>query len=304
MILTSKISPMICKAINSGYTETDNKADIERYTVISGAKSIAAEKYLSESMPFAEFTKKVTIKDISEIRTAAIALQELCDLLGLRTATCVDIASKEPMVDADGAIINAEIFGWLADGERWWEDTRLALSSPLPRACRYESDVFWANEQGIYSCYHNEYLDEIALNDFERRALTKAAIVVPVHMPFGQIGAVSFMSKDRAISDLSDVFEEHADFLATVARRFTCSYVAVLRKKRRIPADCMLSKREVECLHWAAIGKTDKEISMILERSHATVRYHVHRAGEKLNSVNRSQTIFKAGQLGYLGASE
>ncbi|MEY4240261.1 MAG: hypothetical protein RL339_2862, partial [Pseudomonadota bacterium] len=51
-------------------------------------------------------------------------------------------------------------------------------------------------------------------------------------------------------------------------------------------------------------GKTDKEISMILGRSHATIRYHIHRAGEKLDSVNRAQTIFKAGQLGYLGASD
>ena len=53
----------------------------------------------------------------------------------------------------------------------------------------------------------------------------------------------------------------------------------------------------------AAIGKTDKEISLILALSHATVRYHIQRAGEKLNAVNRSQAVFKAGQLGYLGAA-
>jgi DNA-binding CsgD family transcriptional regulator len=258
----------------------------------------------SELTPFAELSDRVTVRSVDGIRSGAIALQEVCEQRGLRVATCDDISSKEPMLDADGAIINAEIFGWLADGERWWEDSRLALSSPLPRACRYESEVFWANAKGIYSRYHNEYLDEIDLSNFEARALTKAAIVVPVHMPFGQIGAVSFMSTDRSVSDLSEQFVASADFLATIARRFVASYVVVMRKKRRIPADCMLSKREVECLHWAAIGKTDKEISMILERSHATVRYHVHRAGEKLNSVNRSQTIFKAGQLGYLGASE
>jgi DNA-binding NarL/FixJ family response regulator len=43
---------------------------------------------------------------------------------------------------------------------------------------------------------------------------------------------------------------------------------------------------------------------MILNRSHATIRYHIHRVGEKLNAVNRAQAIFKAGQLGYLGASD
>jgi DNA-binding CsgD family transcriptional regulator len=272
--------------------------------IVSLAASSDDKYIFSELTPFAEVSEKVTVRSVDDIRSGAIALQEVCELRGLRVATCDDISSKEPMVDADGAIINAEIFGWLADGERWWEDSRLALSSPLPRACRYESEVFWANANGIYSRCHNEYLDEIDLSNFETRALTKAAIVVPVHLPFGQIGAVSFMSIDRSVSDLTDSFEKSADFLATIARRFVASYVVVMRKKRRIPADCMLSKREVECLHWAAVGKTDKEISMILERSHATVRYHVHRAGEKLNSVNRSQTIFKAGQLGYLGASE
>jgi len=40
-----------------------------------------------------------------------------------------------------------------------------------------------------------------------------------------------------------------------------------------------------------------------IDLSHATIRYHINRASEKLNAVNRAQTVFKAGQLGYLGAS-
>ena len=52
---------------------------------------------------------------------------------------------------------------------------------------------------------------------------------------------------------------------------------------------------------WAAVGKTDREISMILSRSHATIRFHIQNAGIKLNAVNRSQTVFKAAQLGFIG---
>lgn len=69
-----------------------------------------------------------------------------------------------------------------------------------------------------------------------------------------------------------------------------------------IPKNCRLSKREVECLRWAAVGKTDVEIAMILGRSCATVRFHIHNAATKLEAVNRSQTVFKATQLGYLGS--
>ena len=39
---------------------------------------------------------------------------------------------------------------------------------------------------------------------------------------------------------------------------------------------------------------------MIMSRSRATVRFHIHNASIKLNAVNRSQTVFKAAQLGYI----
>jgi DNA-binding CsgD family transcriptional regulator len=238
-----------------------------------------------------------------DIRPAATEINAAARARNLRVAACADISSKEQIVCADGGIVNAEIFGWLADGERWWEDTRLALSSPLPRACRYESEPFWCNEQGFYTRWRNKYLEEMDVADFAKRSLTRAAILVPVHLPFGQIGAVSFCPMDRDKTDLSAEFAQHSEFLAMITRRFIAGYVAVRRAQQWMPSDCKLSKREVECLRWAAIGKTDKEVSLILSLSHATVRYHLQRAGERLNAVNRSQTIFKAGQLGYLGAA-
>lgn len=252
----------------------------------------------------AELLELVTIHSMDDIHDAAVVVQRIAEERGLRVSMCEDISSKEPMVDAEGTILNADIFGWVADGERWWEDHRLALHSPLPRACRYESEPFWINEHGIYSHWPNHYLEEIDLTDFEKRALLKAAIVIPTHLPFGQIAASSYRPNDGTIEDLSELFAEHSEFLAQITRRFIAGYVSAIRTTRRIPSDCVLSKREVECLRWAAIGKTDKEVSMILSRSHATIRYHIHRAGEKLDSVNRAQTIFKAGQLGYLGASD
>lgn len=248
-------------------------------------------------------SERVTICTVDDVRGAAAALAEIARDRGLRVAACSDIASKDQMIDADGGIINGEIFGWMAEGERWWEDTRLALSSPLPRACRYESEPFWVNEGGFRTHWHNRYLHGMDLGEFKKRALCAAAIVVPVHLPFGQIAAVSFPPVDRTRTDLSEEFAVHGDLLGVLSRRFVSGYVSAMRTQQRMPSDCMLSKREVECLHWAAVGKTDREISLILSRSHATVRYHVHRAGEKLNSVNRSQTVFKAGQLGYLGAA-
>ena len=252
-----------------------------------------------------ELLEQVTIDSTDDISRAAQALKVISDQYNLKAALCEDISSSNPMVDADGTILNADIFGWDGDNDRWWEESCLALSSPLVRACRYETEPFWCNADGLYVRQKNPYLNNIDLKPyFDSRPNQKAAIVIPVHLPFGQISANSFQPYEDNITDLSVPFAQYANFLSLLVRRFISGYAMVTRKKRRIPADCILSRREVECLRWAAIGKTDKEIGMIISLSHATVRYHVHRAGEKLNSVNRAQTIFKAGQLGYLGAND
>lgn len=251
-----------------------------------------------------QLLESVTIRCPEDIHDAALTLARIAEERGMQALICDDISSKEPMLDSDGSILAADIFGWTADGERWWENGRLALSSPIPRACRYESEAFWINKHSFHTRWHNHYLDEIDLSEFQKTINCGAAIVIPVHLPFGQISSNSFISFDRAKEDLAEEFAVFGALLSHVTRRFVASYVQTQRTKHRIPSDCALSKREVQCLRWAAIGKTDREISMIMERSHATIRYHIHRAGEKLDSVNRAQTIFKAGQLGYLGASD
>ncbi len=246
----------------------------------------------------------VSIRCLDDVRPAAIALRDIAlRLADLRVAVCDNIASKQTMIDAEGNVLAADVFGWTAEDERWWADTRLALSSPLPRACRYESEPFWANASGFHGHHPNPYLDQIGLDHFEKRALTRAAIVVPVHLPFGQIGIATYNCREKRRDDLSAEFAAHADRLGILTQRFVVGYVKVHKTRHWLPGDCQLTKREVECLRWASIGKTDKEISLILARSHATVRFHIQNAGEKLDAVNRSQTIFKAAQLGYLGVA-
>jgi DNA-binding CsgD family transcriptional regulator len=246
---------------------------------------------------------RVTIRDVTDIRPASIALNQVSENEGFRVAATPDIASPEQLTDHEGALVNADYFGWCKDGERWWEDRRLALVSPLPRACRYESEPFWCNEDGARTSFPNKYLDALSFADFKKFVLAPSAIVVPVHLSFGQIAAASFTPINYDWRDLTEQFAQKGELLAALARRYLASYAMIDKTQQWIPSDCRLSKREVECLRFAAIGKTDKEISMILDLSHATVRYHVQRAGEKLNAVNRSQSVFKAGQLGYLGAA-
>ena len=52
-----------------------------------------------------------------------------------------------------------------------------------------------------------------------------------------------------------------------------------------------LTKRENECLHWAAAGKTNWEIGAILGVSKRTVIFHLQNAAKKFNTSNRYHTI-------------
>ena len=235
-----------------------------------------------------------------DIRRAAQALNDVAIGHGFRAAPAHDIADKRTPVDAEGKILASEIFGWSGEEKVWWRNTRIALDSPITSACRFESEPFWVNSEGFRTRLPNEYLKSINLCNFETRAMTPAAIVVPVHLPFGQIGAVSFNSLDRSVRDLQPAYLMLGDELGLYARTFIASYVNVMGSVQALPPGSRLSKREVECLRWAAIGKTDMEISMIMSRSRATVRFHIHNASVKLNAVNRPQTVFKASQLGYI----
>lgn len=246
--------------------------------------------------------ESVSITDRKDILRAAAAFRDaVLELHDLRIIMSDNIASRRPMMDADNQVLAEAVFGFSRPGEQWWKNGQLALRSPLARACRYENEPFWANAQGFHTHHPNRYLDAISRDDWEKRALVRAAIVVPVYLPFGQIGMAAFGTRDNGTDDLSDLFARHADRLMLLTHRFVSSYVQVTRMRQWVPADCALTKREVECLRWAAIGKTDRDIAEILTLSHATVRFHLSNAGEKLNAVNRAQTVFRAGQLGYLG---
>lgn len=243
----------------------------------------------------------VRFVDPSGIRHAAEALRnQVHAACGLRTAVSHNIAIRELMRDGDGAILASEVFGFREGDARWWETPHLALSSPLVHACRVEAEPFWCNAHGFRTRIANPLLDAIDLTEFRARAMTAAALVVPIHLPFGQIGAASFLSPDPDEEDLSGAYDACADALAILARAFVESYVKVTARARPDLAGVSLSKREVECLRWAAAGKTNDEIGLILGLQRTTVRFHIRSASLKLDAVNRDQTLFKAAQLGFL----
>lgn len=61
-----------------------------------------------------------------------------------------------------------------------------------------------------------------------------------------------------------------------------------------LPPVALLSKREIQVLHWVKNGKTNLEIGLILGISPPTVKNHLQNVMRKLNVNNRAQAVGKS----------
>ncbi len=244
----------------------------------------------------------VTIRCPSDILDASNVMERVVTEHRMRIMVLPNISSRLRMVDADGNDLNSEVFGWQADAETSHHSEWAHNKCPIIRACRVEGDPFWVNRSGFRTAVKNPLLEPIELRHVDLWSTHKAAIVVPIHLPIGEIAVAKLVSIDPAKDDLSYEFARFYKLFADLTRRFVSSYVTTMRDNPYLPHDAVLSPREVDCLRWAAFGKTDKEVGVILGSSHATVRYHLARACTKLDATNRVQAVFRAAQLGYLGS--
>ncbi len=109
---------------------------------------------------------------------------------------------------------------------------------------------------------------------------------VLLHTTYGEAFAVLLSGArsepDRA--EASDLYFTLLQLFETLERTFEVG--SSVRDK--------LSMREIECLRWAAAGKSSDEIAIILGISVYTVSSYFKTATRKLDSVNRMQAIARA----------
>lgn len=118
-------------------------------------------------------------------------------------------------------------------------------------------------------------------------------IGLPVLVIDNDPGIVSFVSSVCSQKEIAQIISEEHLPLILLATSF---HHAVNKFFERLPHPHApsLTKREKECLTWAAVGKTDPEIGMILNISHRTVNMHMYTSYKKLNCVSREQAVVKA----------
>lgn len=236
---------------------------------------------------------------LERVTVLAERVRDLGATIGLPyVAASADISSPEPMLGADGKPLAETTFEWLDNAVRYWRDRAFALRAPFILAARYSAEPFFYHEGRFSSWRPLARLEAIEVREAAQAFGIEAAIIAPTYLTGGVIGAVVWASS-APVADLPALYAARADELHGAALRLVCAYRDGLGDDA---PPVRLTKREVQCLKWAAAGKTDADIAQIIGISGPTVRFHVQNAALKLRVAGRAQAIHRAAGLGYIGA--
>lgn len=229
----------------------------------------------------------------TSLNSAALLLAECASSLGWDLAA-FHLDREQLMLprSSEGEFISAAM-GWPAECANAWVNKGLGQYCPVTQQCGRTTDSFvwecdpngpeWrsrklAREQGEVLNFYADFFD--------------GAVTVPVHRPGGKAGYVSWCIRDRG-----KLLQRHHE---TYSSTYLISHAFIrhidqLDASRRAAITGAnpnaLSAREIECLGWAACGKTEEEIGLIIQRSHETARFHLRNAVQKLNASNRTHAV-------------
>lgn len=214
-------------------------------------------------------------------------------------AVSADIGSPDPVMGPDGRPYAETLFRWIDPELRYWEDRGFALRARVLHAARLCAEPFYVADGRMATWRKHSSLDGFNRMEESERFGVSGAIIAPAYLPGGVIGAVVWATPDATV-DVPSVFAQRAGELHTLALKFVATHHDLV-SRRTASATTPLTRREIQCLKWASMGKTDGDISEIMQISLPTVRFHMTNAARKLNVNGRPQAIYKAATLGYVG---
>jgi len=119
----------------------------------------------------------------------------------------------------------------------------------------------------------------------------KVGISAPVHGLGCQWGLLSVAGSDEKVDQRARLHQlAGVQLLATFTHEAGHRFATV----PQTGANVHLTARELECLRWAAEGKTGWEIGRLLGISERTVVFHVENAAHKLGVFGRRQAVARA----------
>lgn len=230
--------------------------------------------------------------NLKSVSAAAHLLVESATALGWdRAAFSADCAIDMPR-DSQGGFIGTSM-GWPAECVTAWVEQGMANDCPVTKQCGRATDSFlWRCDPADAGWRTTKLLSAQRAVLAHLGRFADGATTVPVHRPGGKAGYVSWFSSDG--SRLAELHGASYDATYLISHAFIRRIDAIAAASRHPNDACrktVLSEREIECLTWAAYGKTVLEIGIIIKRSHETARFHLRNAMQKLKARNRTHAV-------------
>ncbi len=235
----------------------------------------------------------------SDLMAAASCLLEIGSAIKLPSPSVIDDYSTSRLLTAEDGQALATLFGWEKSFQADWVNRKLYLVSPIAAVCRMTTRPFaWDAATVTASVAQTRHRPSVPWHLTPARGI-HGGITVPIHLPRCRTGSVAWLARDAAV-DIGAVLAEHGDTLRLAAHRMMdLVYASRAEGDDAAPAS-RLSEREIECLTWAALGRTDTEIGATIRRAPSTARFHIDNAIAKLGARNRTQAVAIAAQLGLI----
>jgi DNA-binding CsgD family transcriptional regulator len=245
----------------------------------------------SSDSPIQSFV--ANIQSAANMNVAMDVLAEACQSLGF-PMVCYSYLQSTRLADGRWAAPPLLTRNYPAGWDAAWE--RHNANDPYYHACFEGSlTIEWDSIQARGTLDPAERDSWHYLAD---KRLQKG-VTVPIHLPGRRFAFVSAIG-DCADEDWGRLVRSTRETLFLLAHHFHSATFRKFQNPFPKHGSETLSARELECLTWAANGKTAEDIACILGRSVETVRIHLKRAGAKLAASNRAHAVAKASYLGLI----
>lgn len=181
-------------------------------------------------------------------------------------------------------------------GRRWrqwsarYQREGFSAADPAVRMLRAQTRPFtWAEAVGRF---HSQAAERVMAACRETTGAAEA-LVVPVRETDGSLLSAAFCGEKLELdAEARAGLHLLGYYYATRGRE--------LLHKIELEVRCPLTTRQIECLQWVLVGKTDEEIGVILARSPHTVHKHIEQAKTVMKAGKRGQAAHEAWRKGWL----
>lgn len=193
---------------------------------------------------------------------------------GFETITIAQLVSPARAGQSQFSISN-----WPEDYVKDRKSRNVFVHDPIiKQAIRTKAPFSWEDVYRKSDKFGRDIIDEA------RQFTRKNGLLIPIHLYDQTPGCVSVGA------DKIDITKQQISWIDVVCMQAYSKILGFLGPQPfEIHAE--LTPREIDVVHYGAAGKTNWEISEILELSEHTVRDYFRTTAKKLNTVSRTHTI-------------